>query len=681
MGRAEQAAGHMTDGKNRYRMPAGRAVTLDIAPDGGIDVSRPADGIDDNQSPDMWNMWTDGQVLTLRPGLRRCLEQEYGPITGVCPADGRSLLLKRISCDGQVVSEKHGAYLVTDRAVLSWDGSTVERVPTNLYYDGGWKTEYLDCKPGRCVMLATGETRDSAADSSGRLWEVRGDSVYLFGGGQFLTIAPQIFVWPVSLSQTEVTAEYTASCRTPYVPTVTTDTTPLGAGKAGEARNLLTTRVCQSYTADSVSTVYRMTGGTLGPDEVKVSYDDPVAGKSYLFWFTQGILTDVEGDIAATLDRAAGTMTFSRAPVGKAGVTDNLRIEYARADQTEAPVYFCTAGSWFGGASGQGGGNRIFLSGNPDTRSLVYYCAPDNPAYFPEDAVIAVGEPTDPVTGFGRQFNILVILKEHSVYSLAAAGEGGFSVSLVHSGNGCDMPGSVQRIGNVLVWANSREGLFLLHSTQIKDERTAAGISLNIGPLLREQGGSLQAACSADDGRNYYLFTGSRVFVWQYGDLEAKNGQMNQEETRYRFAVWDLPAAVGAAFTFDGAVMAAGAAGAVSRLDETAGDDDGVWFDAGWRSKAFDCGAPERGKCLTGLWLRLCADGPLRVEIGCGEWGDEEAAAVEIPVEPQDAGAVRVPMPAVRARNLQVTVRRCRNDWGRFGLTGLRLRALPGETV
>lgn len=671
----------MKDGAARYRMPAAREVTVSAVPDGGLNLSRPADEIGDGQSPEMWNMWTDGHVLTLRPGLRRVLEQEYGPILGVCPADGRSLLLKRILRDGQVLSERHGIYFVTGRAVLSWDGSTAERLPTDIRFaDGRWQPEYEDLHLDRCGMISCGEYRDRLTDTAGRVWETRGDGVYLFGSGHFLTIAPQIVSWTVSPADTEVTADAVISYRTPYVPTITRDTTPLGDGKAGEALNFLTTRVCQSYTADSASTVYRMTGGTPDDQDVTVEYEDPVSGRSYFFWFPDGFPSDTQEDVTATLDRKAGTMTFDKAPNGKAGVTDNVRITYGRAGQTENPVFSCTAGSWYGGVSGQGGGSRIFLSGNPDHRNLVYYCASDNPAYFPQDAVIAVGEPTDAVVAFGQQFNILILLKEHGVYSIAGSGDGTFTVNLVHGGDGCDMPGSVQRIRNVLVWGNSRKGLFLLHSTQIKDERTVVGFSGNIDPLLlTQESGSLPAACSVDDGSHYFLFAGDRAFVWQYGDLAEKNSQLLQDGELYHFAFWNLPAAVKTAFCYDGAVYVADSGGTVGRLDRTAGDDDGEWFDAGWRSKAFDCGAPERLKQLAGLWMRLSVSQPLQVEVGCG--GPAGAEKTEIPVEPGDADMTRVELFRVQARNLQVTVRRCRENRSRFAFGGLQMRALIGPSV
>ncbi len=664
-----------------YRMtPAGEAG-MHIVPAGGVCLSRPANDIGDDQSPDMWNMWHDGRSLTLRPGLRRSLEQAYGAIAAVCPADGRTLLLKRITCAGQVVSEKHGIYIATGRAVLAWDGTTLERLPSYLsYLDGGWQRGYDDLAISQCVMLASGDYCESETDSAGRLWEAAGDSVYLFGSGYFLTLAPQLYVWPVSAADLEVTADYTASYRVPYVPTVTVETAPTGSGKTGEALNFLTGRVRQSYTADSASTVYRLTMGTLDDSEVTVEYDDPVSGESHVFWFPEGFPADTEDGITAELDRTAGTVTFSTAPLGKTGVTNNVRITYGRTDTAENPVFACTAGSWYGGVAGQGGGNRIFLSGNPAHRSLVYYCAPDNPGYFPRDAVIAVGEPADAVTAFGRQFNILVIFKEHGVYSLAGADDGSFTVNLVHSGNGCDMPGSVQRIRNELVWGNSREGLFLLHSTQIKDERTVVGISGNIGPLLLAQSpDSLAAAGSLDDGGNYYLVVGPNVFVWQYGDLSAQNGRLVQAQPLYRFAVWNMPFALGTPFRWGSGLCAADSGGTVWRLDETVGDDDGTWFDAGWRSKAFDLGAPERLKSLTGLWAEVESDGPLQVEIGCAVPGGEECRALW--VGPEDGGLYRVGLPRVQGRTLQVTVRRCREETGRFGIRGLELHALPGPPV
>ena len=655
-------------------------------PDGGVNYSRFPEHIDDSQASDILNMWYDNFMLKLRPGLCRTIAQQYGPIVGVYPRDGHRILLKRITCSGTVTQEKYWVYIVTGRAVLSYDGVQIERLPTLIAYDSSqWNYYYNDFTIGSCVLLPANAYSQQMTDGSGQTWKAEGNTVYLFGSGYFLTIAPQVEYWPFPIGEIHVTADYVVSYRTPYVPAITTDTRPAGSGTANESRNYLTPQVMQRFTADSSSTVYKLADSGLDNDTVRIAYTNPATGVTLNYEMIAGQTSDTEDGISAAVDRNAGTVTFGTAPVGAAGVKDNVQVTYSKTVYTENPVFQCAVGSWYGGVLGQMGGNRIFLSGCNGTPSTLYYSAADNPGYFPVDAEIAVGNPSDPVTAFGEQFNILVIFKKYGIYSLSCSGSGqdaAYAVTLVHGGDGCDMPGSVQLVRNVLVWANSHDGIFLLHSTQIKDERAVVNISRNINPrLLTLDADTLTGACSAADGHGYLLFAGENVFVWQFDSLSVTNSQLVQDEGKYTFAVWELPHAVGCAFRYEGTVYAAdGADGTVYRFDDTQGTDDGEWFDACWCSKAFDFGAPESLKQASGLWIRMVSEQPLCVKVACGDAAGEEEP-VSIRVDPEDDRPVAFGVSGDWAASVKFSVRRVRDDCGRFGIAAFTLKAVEGPPL
>ena len=669
-----------------FRMKnSGNRKEIRVKPDGGVNLSRLPENIDDNQSSDMLNMWNDSCMLRLRPGLCRTIEQQYGPIVGVYPRDGHQLLLKRITCSGTVTQEKHGIYIVTGRAVLSYDGAQIERLPTLITYDNSrWNYYYDDFSIASCVLLPADSFFQQMTDGSGETWKGEGDTVFLFGSGYFLTIAPQVIYWPFPIGEVHVTADYVVSYRSPYVPTITTDTKPAGSGTADEPRNFLTPQVTQAFTADSSGTVYKLADSGLDNGAVCVVYTNPATGVTLDYEIAAGQTSDTQGGISVTVDRSAGTVTFGTAPVGASGVKNNVQVTYSKTVYAANPVFQCSVGSWYGGTMGQTGGNRIFLSGNTGAPSTLYYSAADNPGYFPDDAMIAVGDPADPVTAFGEQFNILVIFKKFGIYSLSCSGSGedaSYSVTLVHSGDGCDMPGSVQLVRNVLTWANSRDGIFLLHSTQIKDERAVVNISRNINSrLLALDAATLAGACSAADGHGYLLFAGENVFVWQFDSLSAKNSQLVQDENLYNFVLWKLPHPVNCAFLYGGAVYAAdGSDGTVYRFDDTQGTDDGEWFDAYWCSKSFDFGVPEVLKQPVGLWVRMVSGEPVRADVACGDASEEEPVTVRM--NPENDRPVAIVFSDGWAAYIRLSVRRVRDDCGRFGIAAFTLQAVEGPRL
>lgn len=652
---------------------------VSVRPDGGLNLAAQPDGIGDGECAELLNFWHDGRELTLRPGVCEGPAVGYGKVLDVFPRDGRRLLLKRIVKNGAVREEKYGVYIATERAVLSFDGSRVERLPAYLACEGGqWVRCYDDFAFGRCVLMPSGGMTLTGTDGAGAAWEAKGDGVFLFGTGLFLTLAPQLFVDDSHFPNVYMTADYCASYRLPYVPTVATGCTPAGAGAAGEARNFLTPAVSQSFTTDTASTVYHLYDAAIDDDTVTALYT-PASGSALTFTLEAGVTTAKAGGITVTLDRGAGTLQFSAALAAAAslGLRNNLTVTYCKTVRARCPVFYCTAGAWFGGsAQGIYGGNRVFLAGDPERPNAVYYSAADDPSYFPENAVLTVGDPTDPIAAFGRQFDILAVLKQNSLYSVARDGSGdAFLVREVHQGCGCDMPGSVQLIDNALVWGNSAGGLCRLESTRIKDERAVQKISAPVDALLLGQdAGALCDASSIDTGEAYLLLVGSSAYLWRY----ASQGQTQQQKAFY---YWQLPKALGCPFVFGGALYACCADdGLLYTFDPARGTDRiggaDCWFAAGMRSKRFDFGRCGTAKQLVNVTLRAQAQQDVPVAVVC--YGARDETVEYRRIAPGGECLLRVRPPLVWETGIQAGLRRAEGETARFGLIGLTLRIREG---
>jgi hypothetical protein len=571
--------------------------TVNIRPDGGVNLDGSPRQIADNEAAEMLNMWYYNGALRLRPGLRKKISGAYGPIRDIYPRDGRRYLIRRVTKAGAVIKERYGIYIVTRSAVLTYDGQTLERVPDGLSYsDGVWTPSYEEYDIADCTVTAGSDMMNTAEDSDGNTWKIEGGSIYIFGSGYYLSVHPEAMKWPFPVGEMHVGCECIIMRRQPYVPLILSGCLPAGGGTQQQARNFLTPAVKQSFTADSASTEYRLHDSGIDDSEVTVLYQDPALAATSYMVFGPGETTWSSAQISATLSRSQGTLTFSPAPNGTAGIKDNVTVKYSKTVYSDIPVTHCRFSQWFGDCDGKnGGGSRVFLSGSGGISNIVYFSAADEPSYFPDDGVITVGDQSDPVTGFGSQFGLLVIFKEHSVYSVDSQSAGTFSLRQVHVGDGCDMPGSISQVGNLLIFANTYSGVFALRSTQIKDERTAVHISRRVDKSLLPLGREiLTAACSAGMAGRYFLFAGSAVYCADFNPLITSGGSGRGGDPP--FYIWNIPVSPCGAFIFGGRLYVVSADDSALYAFDGENSDDGAFFPAKFLSKSFDFGLPDRLK-------------------------------------------------------------------------------------
>lgn len=302
----------------------------------------------------------------------------------------------------------------------------------------------------------------------------------------------------------------------PYIPDILIVSKPDGTG--GEVTdynyNSLGSGFRVGFNGDGSSTVYHLPkqkdddGNVIPMDEtpVKVLIGDTewVEGTGNHF----------------TVNRTDYTVTFASAPaVG----TDNVFITaYVTNPKYRENIMKCKYAASYGGNNN----SHLFLAGNG--KSTYYYSDVFDASYFPEMNYATIGSTEDDITGFGLQYNVLIIFKPTELFSVSYS----FSKDTnnvermllisqpVNNEIGCDMPKTIEYIDNRLTWGNSTYGICTLCSTAILDERNVRVVSRNINGGERENGllaePNLADAIALDYDGKYLVFTGRTVYMWDY---------------------------------------------------------------------------------------------------------------------------------------------------------------------
>ena len=236
------------------------------------------------------------------------------------------------------------------------------------------------------------------------------------------------------------------------------------------------------------------------------------------------VLTDLNG---------VHTIEFSYRPDdGDMNVIMKFKIKASAFSTEKANVLGSKYFETYGGAQN----SRLFLAGNG--KSKYYFSASYDITYFPEDNWATLGNTEEDISGFGKQYNVLIIFKPREIYSLHSytetssttvieenIGKENFKSQLVNARIGCDAPYSIQLVNNLLVWYNSNEGMCTLVSTNIQDERNVRIISRNIDRTnnmgvvgILDIGETPTNIQSADFENKYFIVFPSKgiCFMWDY---------------------------------------------------------------------------------------------------------------------------------------------------------------------
>jgi hypothetical protein len=366
---------------------------------------------------------------------------------------------------------------------------------------------------------------------------------------------------------------------TPYIPVLQISKNPSGGGSANEDFNLIGNKWKDSFSGDGTATVYQMS--LTGLDSTTVTA-------------VVGTTTINEGS-GLTVDRVNGKVTFTTAP---ASGTNNVIITAGKTVSGYADrIKKCTMAIGFGGAND----TRMFIAGNPNLPDHMWRSGLYDATYWPENGYYRMSEK---IMGFSRQYDYLIVErpngKQMVSFNITDEGVVSFPSKAINNQVGTVASDSIQIVENNPI-SLSKDGVYMLVGSNVKDERNVVHISSNIDrKLLLES--ALNNAVSIDYDKKYWLAVNGNVYVLDYTQKSQQNP----------FGEWYAYNNISASCFLekDGFLLFGSTTeGLIYRFKkETEGDaynDDGTAINAYWKSKQITFNAEEMRKYVSNLYFSL----------------------------------------------------------------------------
>lgn len=389
------------------------------------------------------------------------------------------------------------------------------------------------------------------------------------------------------------------------VPTIIISRRPTGGGQSYQGLNLLGRKWTESFLGTADATVYQLTTKDLAEDAVtaRVLNADGV-------WEEKTEGTDF------TVDRAAGTVTFSTAP-GASPVTgqDNVQITAAKErDGYLDTINRCTIAAVYGVG---GSTDRVFLSGNGEKPGVDWYSNFEDPAFFPDTNYTKLVRDGARVTGYAVLSNTLAAFIDGAsdgrnvvVRSgvLDENGDAVFRVSNTMIGQDAVAPDTFCRTDKEPLFLTNR-GVYAITAEELTGEKYSQERSYYIASAIGAAQGR-ENACACTYGDFYALALDGTLYLL---DLQQKTYERNSPYSSFQYECYYWPNIPARVLFLDGDALCFGTEdGKLCRFhtnvdDVTSYNDDGAAIDAYWETSDFDGKIFFHVKTFTGLAVRLAA--------------------------------------------------------------------------
>lgn len=242
--------------------------------------------------------------------------------------------------------------------------------------------------------------------------------------------------------------------------------------------------------------------------------------------FQLSVLDGADGYVQVEFSDTESITFYNGKPVTDPNVLNSfVKIRYSKANHdAKKAIDDCYIVTTYGNGGLEA--NCVVMAGATEQWNAFFWSGNDssggNPGYFPIANYNLAGESYDPIMAFGKQQNKLVVFQMNRIgsatFSLDEV-DGRLVVSLlyrtINDRIGCDLPGSVQLVANNLVWAHTKYGVMYLKDSTYAYETLVVCVSQNINDeLLHNMTPSYTS--SMDDGKRYWIFSGSNAYVWDY---------------------------------------------------------------------------------------------------------------------------------------------------------------------
>lgn len=389
------------------------------------------------------------------------------------------------------------------------------------------------------------------------------------------------------------------------VPTIIISRRPTGGGQSYQGLNLLGRKWTESFLGTADATVYQLTTKDLAEDAVtaRVLNADGV-------WEEKTEGTDF------TVDRAAGTVTFSTAP-GASPVTGQDNVQITAAKEREGyldTINRCTIAAVYGVG---GSTDRVFLSGNGDKPGVDWYSNFEDPAFFPDTNYTKLVRDGARVTGYTVLSNTLAAFIDGAsdgrnvvVRSgvLDENGDAVFRVSNTMIGQDAVAPDTFCRTDKEPLFLTNR-GVYAITAEELTGEKYSQERSYYIASAIGAAQGR-ENACACTYGDFYALALDGTIYLL---DLQQKTYERNSPYSSFQYECYYWPGIPAKVLFLDGDALCFGTEdGKLCRFhtnvdDVTSYNDDGAAIDAYWETSDFDGKIFFHVKTFTGLAVRLAA--------------------------------------------------------------------------
>lgn len=240
------------------------------------------------------------------------------------------------------------------------------------------------------------------------------------------------------------------------IPTLTIGTPPAGGGTTLEGKNLLQPGFKQSFNGDGSTVLYQLLYDNLDVTAVTAEVDTVA--------LTEGV--------DFTVNRTLGQVTFNVAPSDN---EDNVIITAYKTVAGDADfINKCTFAAVYGGQQDF----KVWVSGNSDQVNYDWASDTLDPTYFPQLGFDIIGFDDQPITGYAKQFDSLVIYKyndvtkDKSMYvrNVSIGTDILFSSKPINDERGATGPDVIQVLNGIPV-AIDNQGGFRFSGGQVRDER------------------------------------------------------------------------------------------------------------------------------------------------------------------------------------------------------------------
>lgn len=377
---------------------------------------------------------------------------------------------------------------------------------------------------------------------------------------------------------------------TPYVPTLRISKDPASGGFANEDFNLIGSGFKDSFSGDGTSTDYFLTLQNLDDTPIIVTVDG----------VTKTLTTDY------TWDKVTGKVSFVTAPTK--GTNNVIITAYKTIPGMKERILKCRFHTLYGGSND----TRVFISGNPNMSDYVWRCGVGDPTYWPENGFYKLNET---VKGFSKQYDYLLIERSNGkhvvTFEMQDDGSVSFPMKPINDKVGTLATNSIQIIENNPV-SLTKDGVYMLVASNVRDERNVTHISQTIDRLLLGETG-LSDAVSIDFDKKYWLALNGTVYVLDYTQKSDSNP----------YGEWYVYDNIHASsFIEMGGYLYFGSSkeGLIYRFHKETNNansfnDDGEPIEAYWKSKALTFEAEEFLKYVESLFFSMKPSGKTSIEL------------------------------------------------------------------